>query len=425
MSEELKKGTIVKTAFDEYKLIKQIGQGGNGRVFSATNYSGENIAIKFVEKNIGREKLKRFKNELSFCMQHTHPNIIKIIDNGYVCLNNKEYVFYVMPLYEETLKSKIDSGIPHEQIIDIFVGLLEGLKFAHDRGSIHRDIKPENIMFAANSTDPIICDFGIAHFAEEDLFTIVETKAHDRMANFLYAAPEQKKRGNEIFPQTDMYALALILNEMFTGEVPQATGYKKIKDINADYSFLDDVFEQLFRQNPEERLFPENTILTEIKVREQNYKKTKEKEKLQSSAIQITNVESFEANVVDIKYENNKLIFYFDTTLPDDWVHMIKFDSYSATFMMSYDKNLLQRVGKNGLSMRLLGRETADTIKNIVKYLREWVSAVNARYSSQLKRNAEREQRQKEEARLAEIKRLEKEIQMNNDINAYLAELLN
>lgn len=425
MLEKLKKDTIVKTAFDEYKLVEQIGQGGNGRVFSAINYSGENVAIKFVEKNIGREKLKRFKNEISFCMQHTHPNIVKIIDNGYTCLDNIEYVFYVMPLYEETLKSKINSGIPHEKALDIFVGLLEGLKFAHEHGSIHRDIKPENIMFAANSLEPIICDFGIAHFAEEDLFTIVETKAHDRMANFLYAAPEQKKRGNNIFPQTDIYALALILNEMFTGEIPQATGYKKIKDINQDYSFLDDVFEQLFRQNPEERLFPENIILTEIKVREQNYKKTKEKERLLSSVIQIANVESFEANVVDVKYENNKLIFYFNTDLPDDWVHMIKFDSYSATFMMNYDKNLLQRVGRNGLSMRLLGRETTDTIKTIVLYLKQWVSAVNTMYSSQLKRNAEYKQRQKEEIRLAEIKRLEKEVQMNKDINAYLAELLN
>ena len=65
-NQSMKKGAIVKTTFDEYTLIKQVGSGGNGRVFSATNGHGESVAIKFVERNISATKLKRFKNEIHF-----------------------------------------------------------------------------------------------------------------------------------------------------------------------------------------------------------------------------------------------------------------------------------------------------------------------------------------------------------------------
>ena len=120
-SQKLKKGTTIKTAFDEYTLIQQVGSGGNGRVFSAKNKNEEDVAVKFVEKNIDSKKLKRFKNEIYFCEHHKHDNIVKIIDRGYVCLDAKDYVFYVMPLYKETLKSKIKAGIPHEKILEIFI----------------------------------------------------------------------------------------------------------------------------------------------------------------------------------------------------------------------------------------------------------------------------------------------------------------
>lgn len=66
VNQRLKKGTTIKTAFDEYTLIGQVGQGGNGRVFSASNTADQQVAIKLVERNVGSDKLKRFKNEISF-----------------------------------------------------------------------------------------------------------------------------------------------------------------------------------------------------------------------------------------------------------------------------------------------------------------------------------------------------------------------
>lgn len=419
VSEKLKKGTIVKTAFDEYKLIEQVGSGGNGRVFSATNNDGEKVAIKFLEKGIGTTKLKRFKNEIYFCEQHKHKNIVPVSDRGQAFLDGKEWVFYVMPLYSETLENKIKAGIPHENILSIFVGLLEGLKFSHEHGSIHRDIKPKNIMFAEGSLEPVICDFGIAHFAEEDLLTIVETTATDRMANFQYAAPEQRRTGGDICPQTDIYALALILNEMFTGEVPQAEGYKKIADVCNEYQYLDDLFVQLYKQVPTDRLFPEDAILSETKRLAENYKREVEKKKLQAIVNELTAPDEFKATIIAKSYVDGFLVFEFNQNLPVDWTNTLIGGSYGCSYMWGYEHQKLKQFSSTKLGMPLRGNEDEKILKTIISYVQEWVSTMNYLYNEALQTHAREEQQRKEKVRKAEIEKLEKE----SAINSLLAKL--
>ena len=111
----MKKGLKIQTAFDEYILIKQVGSGGNGRVFSAEASNGDAVAIKFVEKNLPASKLKRFKNEIFFCERHNHKNIVEILDRGFVELDGIAYVFYVMPLYKETLRDKMRAKLSPDQ----------------------------------------------------------------------------------------------------------------------------------------------------------------------------------------------------------------------------------------------------------------------------------------------------------------------
>ena len=263
---KLQSGVQVITAFDEYVLDKQVGQGGCGRVFLATNTDKESVAIKFLDRNIGKTKLKRFKNEIYFCEHNSHKNIVRVLDHGFWALDKSEYLFCVMPYYEQSLRHKIDSGILPKDAIHIFVGLLEGLEFAHNKGIIHRDIKPENILFAKNSINPVICDFGIAHFLVEDMETIVETKTTERLANFLYSAPEQRIKGGQAVFQSDIFAVGLILNEMFTHSVPQAVEYKRIKDCFPEYGFLDSLVDKIYKNKPQERLFPEKNILSELKM---------------------------------------------------------------------------------------------------------------------------------------------------------------
>ena len=423
-TQKLKKGTKVHTAFDEYTLIKQVGSGGNGRVFSAKNPNDELFAIKFVEKNISSDKLKRFKNEIHFCEYHEHKNIVKILDRGYAFLDDKDFVFYVMPLMAETLKDKIKAGISHEYIVNIFIGILQGLKYAHTHKAIHRDIKPENILFAEDSLEPIICDFGIAHFAEEDLLTAVETRVADRMANFQYAAPEQRNRGSEIKPQTDIYAAALILNEMFTGEIPLAGGHKTIDSVNEDYKYLDDLFDQLFKQEPDDRLYPEEVIISELKRLAETYRKEKEKIKLQSVVNEMISPDEFETKITNIEYKDGYLVFTFDKKLPTEWIHTIIHGSYTCGCILGYEHERLDKVSDTTLRMHLRGRDDDSTIKSLVGYVKSWVETVNRDYTASIKRKIADEYRKNENERKAEIKKIEKENQMSSKISAMLSDLL-
>lgn len=420
----LGKGTIVHTAFDDYELVNQIGSGGNGRVFAAHNSDGENCAIKFIEKNISAQKLKRFKNEINFCELHKHRNIVPVLDRGQAVLEGKEFAFYVMPQYADTLRDKISSGIPADKVIDIFAGLLEGLKYAHEHGTIHRDIKPENIMFAKDSFEPIICDFGIAHFSEDALLTMVETKVTDRMANFQYAAPEQRKRGGNICYQTDIYALALILNEMFTGEIPQATDYKRIASVNPDYKYLDDLFDQLYRQEPGNRLYPEVSILSELRVLAEKYHREAEKERLNAIINEVIEPENFNPSIQNIEFKKGCLVFIFDAALPNDWFNLLRNGDYNHTCILGYDTTALRKNSENEISMPIRGSESGETIKSLVGYVKEWVATVSRIYSQKAKKRAIDEQRRKEEARLAELKRIEDEEKMSSTINSVLKDIL-
>lgn len=261
----LKANTKVQTAFDEYVLVEQIGQGGSGRVFSAKNDDGDEFAIKFLDRRVGKTKLKRFRNEIYFCEHSSHPNIVRVIDRGLLVSGDVEYVFCVMPLYDQSLRDRINAGIDSSVAVEIFIALLRGLQYAHEKDIIHRDIKPENIMFAKNSNVPVICDFGIAHFSVANQATFVVTKTTDRLANFQYAAPEQRGKGH-VTPQTDIFSLGLILNEMFTHSIPQGLGYTTIQSVAPEYDYLDELFSMLYRQNPQERLYPEEKILANLKA---------------------------------------------------------------------------------------------------------------------------------------------------------------
>ena len=278
--------------------------------------------------------------------------------------------------------------------------LIEGLKYAHDHNAIHRDIKPENILFAAGSTEPVICDFGIAHFAEEDLLTVVETKGTDRMANFQYAAPEQKRIGGNVCPQTDIYAIALILNEMFTGEIPQAAGYKKIAEVNEEYKYLDDLFDLLFKQKPEDRLYPVTTILSELKLLTEQYKRDKEKERLKTVVSDLVAPKEFKPSLINAEFKDNNLIFTLDANYPDEWFRILTNGSYDHSYLMGHDTNNLEQAGLNEFSMPLRGYESAETIKSIFNNVKDWIAKATFEYCRLIKNRAIEEQRRKEQTLL-------------------------
>jgi len=242
-----------ETPFDTYTAIKVIGEGGAGRVYEVTNPAGEVFALKcLAPERVTSERLKRFKNEVAFCQKQEHPNIVKVLDTGATSIRGVKCPFYVMRRYGGTLRTLMGQLRP-EDAMRVFAQILDGVEAAHLTGVWHRDLKPENVLLSDRESAPVVADFGIAHFEVEEIYTAVETKLAARMANFLYSAPEQRVRGTQVDRRADIFSLGLMLNELFTKEVPQGAGFKRVKDVNAAYAYIDDIVEPMIQQNPQNR----------------------------------------------------------------------------------------------------------------------------------------------------------------------------
>ena len=218
-------------------------------------FHSKKLAVKCLFPGfITDERRKRFKNEVDFCSRQRHPNVIQVVDFGLVTWDSKKTPFYVMPFYvmpffAMTLRVLMTKGIPQSNVLSLFSQMLDGVEAAHLLGVIHRDLKPENFLHDPEKNVLVTADFGIAHFQEDQLATAVETKATAKMANLGYAAPEQRMRGTEIDHRADIYALGLMLNEMFTALVPHGAGYKTIGAVAANYSYLDPIVERTIQQS--------------------------------------------------------------------------------------------------------------------------------------------------------------------------------
>ena len=412
-SERIAKGSILYTAFEEYEIKKQVGQGGNGTVFQAKNASNELYAIKVISRNTPREKLNRFRNEINFCMNHEHKNIVKILDYG-TYGDESGYLFYVMPLYDETLRDRIKAGIKAEDTIEIFENILNGLQYAHNRHCFHRDIKPENILFKKGSNQAVIADFGIAHFCEEEIIATVETKKADRLANFQYAAPEQREKGAIVDGRADVYAAGLILNEMFTRKLVAGGNYKRIGDVDEKYDYLDKVFEGLYCQNPNDRIFPVSKIMLEIDVRaaEKNANNLR-KEEAKKVFVSPNSNDLPVPQVVDLDMEGNELVFTLSGSLPQEWYRILTSESFSRNFCMGYDTNKFS--GRNNkVTVGIRSGENESTIKHIVEYFKSWLPTVTEIYNIRQKQRVEAEYRKQIQEREQVIKRLEDEASLKN-----------
>lgn len=243
-----------ETQLDTYTSVEVIGEGGSGRVFEVEASNGQRFALKMLNPaGVNETRRKRFRNELNFGRRTRHDNIVSVVDDGEVDVNGVGIPFFVMPLYSKSLRKLLADGTESKRLLRLFDGVFAGMQFAHDQGIWHRDLKPENILFDSGTDRLIVADFGIAHFEEEVLHTAVETRDAERLANFQYAAPEQRTRGGAVDHRSDIYAAGLTLNELFTRTVPHGTGYRRVRDADGSMSYVDDVVERMIRFEPDER----------------------------------------------------------------------------------------------------------------------------------------------------------------------------
>ncbi len=196
---------------ERYRIIALLGRGGMGEVYRADDLKlGQAVALKFLPPSLAEDEsaLDRFRAEVRNARQVSHPNVCRVYDLGEVAGRPFLSMEYVDGEDLASLLKRI-GRLPPAKALEIARQLCAGLAAAHDKGLIHRDLKPSNIMIDGQG-HARITDFGIAARPEETADgKIVGTPA--------YMSPEQLS-GKPVTIKSDLYALGLVLYEIFTGK---------------------------------------------------------------------------------------------------------------------------------------------------------------------------------------------------------------
>ncbi len=201
-----------------YRVIGLLGEGGMGEVYRATDLAlGQSVALKFLPEAAAKNDrlLERFQGEVRVARQVSHPNVCRVYDIGEIDGIPFLSMEYVDGEDLSTLLRRI-GRLPAAKATEIARKICAGLQAAHDKGVIHRDLKPQNIMLNKRG-EVMILDFGLAAIADQ------LSGPEARNGTPAYMSPEQLK-GTEVTARSDIYALGLVLYELFTGVRPYTAG---------------------------------------------------------------------------------------------------------------------------------------------------------------------------------------------------------
>jgi formylglycine-generating enzyme required for sulfatase activity/tRNA A-37 threonylcarbamoyl transferase component Bud32 len=237
-----------------YSVEQELGQGGMAVVYRARDLKHDRlVAIKVLKPQLAHALgPDRFLREIKLTAQLSHPHILPLLDSG----DADGLLYYVMPYVEgESLRHRLerDPGkpVPLDEALRITREVADGLESAHRHGVIHRDIKPENILIEEGHA--VIADFGIARAVAESggAADARLTATGIAVGTPDYMSPEQRLggRAGPIDARTDVYALACVLSEMLTGELPRPSAPRRALPEGVDRAVrraLSDAPEQRF-----------------------------------------------------------------------------------------------------------------------------------------------------------------------------------
>ncbi|MBI3650580.1 MAG: protein kinase [Acidobacteria bacterium] len=215
---------IGKDFAGRFRLIEKIGQGGMGAVFKAVHTQmGRTCAIKLLLPMTSDtdSMIARFKREAQMASRIDNPHAVTIYDFGEA---EGGMLYLAMEFIEGRHLGQLlakERPLATDRIVHITAQIAAALSAAHSLGIVHRDLKPENIMITRKGEDADyvkVLDFGIAKPVEDDDKDNL-TKTGFVLGTPFYMSPEQLS-GERLDARSDVYSLALLVYEMFSGKLP-------------------------------------------------------------------------------------------------------------------------------------------------------------------------------------------------------------
>jgi serine/threonine-protein kinase len=205
-----------------YKFIERIGKGAFGTVLLMEDtIVDDRLILKFLNPNVSEdeEMMKRFVHELRYSRKITHQNVIRIYDFLQI---QGIYAISMEYFASHTLGAEIVNEKPVElkKAVKYGIDMCTGMAVAHKVGIVHRDLKPANVLINNEGLLKIV-DFGVAAAHREGDTQL--TKTGYVIGSPKYMAPEQIL-GRKVDERADIYAIGVILYELFTGVPPYARG---------------------------------------------------------------------------------------------------------------------------------------------------------------------------------------------------------
>ena len=201
----------------EYNVDALLGEGGMGKVYTATGPDGSRVALKLVKDDFARDETfrRRFYREARIAQTVQHPNVVPVVATGED--NDTPYMaqrFIEGMSLDEKLKLERQLDVP--TTVAVCTDVAAGLEALWAAGMVHRDVKPANILLD-ESRRAYITDFGLAKDTQGSLLTL----PGQALGSMDYMAPEQI-RGEPVSAATDIYALGCVMYECMCGRPPFA-----------------------------------------------------------------------------------------------------------------------------------------------------------------------------------------------------------